>query len=101
EEDDARTVIRKISSRDSNPGLLDSVLFGERMYLYGAHIENLITIPPNTPSKQLLGQRDSAILVSCNGGKEAVWITHMKRATNNSFKLPSRLFHCWFKCCFN
>ncbi|CAF3354751.1 unnamed protein product [Rotaria sp. Silwood2] len=91
EEDDARTVIRKISSRDSNPGLLDSVLFGERMYLYGAHIENLITIPPNTPSKQLLGQRDSAILVSCNGGKEAVWITHMKRATNNSFKLPSTM----------
>ncbi|CAM4912645.1 unnamed protein product [Rotaria socialis] len=89
--DDAKTVVRKISARDSNPGLLDDKLFGERMYLYGAHIENLIKTPPGTQGKQLLGQRDGAILVSCNGGKELVWITHMKRATNSTFKLPSTM----------
>lgn len=91
EKDDAQTVVRKISSRDTNPGLLENVIFGKKMYLYGAHIEKLINIPPNTPSKQLLGQRDGAILVSCNGGKEAVWITHMKPATQHDIKLPSTM----------
>ncbi|CAF1470602.1 unnamed protein product, partial [Didymodactylos carnosus] len=90
EEDDARTVARKISSRDSNPGLLDTALFENGMYLYGAHIEKLLKISPNTPSKQLLGQRDGAILVSCQDGNgEAVWITHTKRAGKNNFKLPA------------
>ncbi|CAF4095655.1 unnamed protein product [Adineta steineri] len=90
EEDDARTIVRKISSRDSNPGLLDNSLFGCGMYLYGAHIEKLIKVPSNTPSKQLLGQRDGAILISCQGGNgEAVWITHMKRVRPYNIKLPA------------
>jgi putative two-component system hydrogenase maturation factor HypX/HoxX len=85
--DTTQTVIRKIRSADSQPGLLDN-LFDQAVYLYCAHAENLLTGTPG----QIIAQRHGAICRATIDG--AVWITHLKKksqGTQTNFKLPASL----------
>ncbi len=85
--DTVETVVRKIRSADSQPGLLDS-LFGEPMYLYDAHADNTMTGVPG----EIIAQRNGAICRATVDG--AVWITVLKRKKQGNqtfFKLPAAL----------
>ncbi len=85
--DTVETVVRKIRSADSQPGLLDS-LFGEPMYLYGAHADNTMIGVPG----EIIAQRNGAICRATVDG--AVWISVLKRKKQGHqifFKLPAAL----------
>jgi putative two-component system protein, hydrogenase maturation factor HypX/HoxX len=79
------SVLRKIRSADSFPGVLDTVL-GMPCYLYGAHAEEVLKGAPG----EIIATRDGAICRATGNG--AVWITHLKRKGTDgqpSFKLPA------------
>ena len=79
------SVLRKIRSADSFPGVLDTVQ-GMPCSLYGAHAEEVLSGPPG----EILATRDGAICRATGDG--AVWITHLKRKGTDgepSFKLPA------------
>ena len=83
--DDTETILRKIASADSTPGLLDEVR-GIRCFLYGAHREAQLT----GPAGAVIATRDGAICRATRDG--AVWITHLKRLKDPDrtyFKLPA------------
>ncbi|MGK7951430.1 MAG: hydrogenase maturation protein [Xenococcaceae cyanobacterium] len=85
--DTTETVIRKIRSADSRPGVLDN-LFGKPFYLYGAHAENSLT----GIAGEIIAQRHGAICRATVDG--AVWITHLKKKRQGDrtfFKLPPTL----------
>ncbi len=85
--DTTETVIRKIRSADSQPGVLDN-LFGEPVYLYGAYAENSLI----GMAGKIIAQRHGAICRATVDG--AVWITHLKQknqGTQTFFKLPATL----------
>ncbi|MBR8832991.1 MAG: hydrogenase maturation protein [Stigonema ocellatum SAG 48.90 = DSM 106950] len=85
--DTTETVMRKIRSADSQPGLLDN-LFGKPVYLYGAHAENSLT----GVLGEIIAQRYGAICRATVDG--AVWITHLKQKSQDTqafFKLPAAL----------
>lgn len=85
--DPTETVVRKIQSADSQPGLLDS-LFGEPVYLYDAHADRTMTGVPG----EIIVQRNGAICrATVDGG---VWIGVLKRkkqGVRTFFKLPATL----------
>jgi putative two-component system hydrogenase maturation factor HypX/HoxX len=88
--DDTATVMRKIRAADGLPGVLD-IVRGERVYLYDAHAEGRLRAdhPRATPG-DVIACRDGAVLRATIDG--AVWITHLKRAGDESqFKLPATL----------
>lgn len=78
--DHVDTIIKKINSADSAPGVLD-VIEGEEYYLYGAHEE--VRLQGWQPG-QIIGQRNGAICRAAIDG--AVWISHLKR--KNIEKIP-------------
>ena len=81
--DDTTTVMRKIRSGDTSPGVLDS-LSGKHYYLYNAYEEDTLRGIPGT----IIAQRYGAICRATVDG--AVWITHMKEmARHKTFKLPA------------
>lgn len=87
--DSASTIAHKIQSRDSQPGLLDSIC-DIPVYLYGAHVQPLghyISTPPKT----ILAKDKQALLLSCADSANAIWITHLKDALHKQhpFKLPA------------
>lgn len=82
--DSAATILRKIRSSDSQPGLLDH-LYGEPVYLYGAHAEGSFIGEPGA----VIGRRHGAILRACVDG--AIWISHVKRKAPDQFKLPAEM----------
>jgi putative two-component system protein, hydrogenase maturation factor HypX/HoxX len=87
ERDRVDTILMKIHSADSNPGLLDEI-YGEPLYLYGAHREGALVGPPG----KILGRRHGAICRAAIDG--AVWITHLKRQGKKEeghFKLPAEM----------
>ncbi len=69
--DTTETIVAKINSADSAPGVLDHS-FGAAYYLYGAHVEDRL----KGAAGSILAQRDGAVCVGTRDG--AVWITHMK-----------------------
>ncbi len=69
--DTTETIVAKINSADSAPGVLDHS-FGAAFYLYGAHVEDRL----KGAAGSILAQRDGAVCVGTRDG--AVWITHMK-----------------------
>ncbi|CAF0845051.1 unnamed protein product [Adineta ricciae] len=87
--DSASTIARKIQSRDSQPGLLDS-LCNIPLYLFGAHVQPL-NKSIHTPPKTILAKDKNAFLLSCADSTSALWITHLKNALDkkNPFKLPA------------
>lgn len=80
ETDHVATIIKKINSADSAPGVLD-VIEGEEYYLYGAHEESLLQ---GWQPGQIIAQRHGAICRAAIDG--AVWISHLKR--KNIEKIP-------------
>jgi 5,10-methylene-tetrahydrofolate dehydrogenase/methenyl tetrahydrofolate cyclohydrolase/methionyl-tRNA formyltransferase len=77
------TILRKIRSADSFPGVLDTVL-GTPCYLYGAHEDDVLRGIPGT----IIGTRHGAICRATGDG--AIWITHLKHKSPDgepSFKL--------------
>lgn len=83
--DSVATILKKIRSADSSPGLVDTIN-GEEFYVYGAHREGSLIGPPG----QLIAQRHGAICRAATDG--AVWITHLKRKNDphkTAFKLPA------------
>ncbi|WP_284646637.1 hydrogenase maturation protein [Paenibacillus silviterrae] len=75
-------IFRKIRAADSQPGVLDE-MFGEPVYLFGAHVEDFLRGEPG----EILGYRDGAICRAT--GEGAIWVTHLKK--KGSFKLPATL----------
>lgn len=84
--DSTSTIVQKIRSADSQPGLLDRI-YGKRYYLYGAHPEDTLKGTPG----EIIAQRHGAICRATVDG--AVWISHLKQKTPNrlSLKLPAAL----------
>lgn len=85
--DSVSSIVKKIRSADSQPGVLDTI-YGEEYYLYGAHVEDTLKGIPG----EILAQRHGAICRAAVDG--AVWISHLKkkRQGNQSFlKLPAAL----------
>ncbi|MEW5889055.1 MAG: hydrogenase maturation protein [Pseudomonadota bacterium] len=80
--DDTETVLRKIRSGDSFPGVLDRIAGGE-YYLYNARPEGRLRGAPGS----LIARRHGAILRGTRDG--AVWITHVKPKADGGFKLPA------------
>ena len=79
------SILRKIRSADSFPGILDTVR-GLPCYLYGAHEEAVLRGTPG----EIIASRDGAICRATGDG--AVWITHLKpKGTDGqpSIKLPA------------
>lgn len=80
--DSTQTIIKKINSADSYPGVLET-LFEEEYYLFGAHNEALLK---GEKIGEVFARRHGAICITTRDG--AVWITHLKPHLPNSFKLP-------------
>ena len=83
--DDTATVLRKIRAADGAPGVLDEIQ-GVPCHLYDAHPEGSLRgkIPGD-----VIAQRSGAICRATTDG--AVWITHLKRAQADAFKLPAAI----------
>ena len=87
-QDCVSTIMKKIRSADSRPGVLDTI-DGEQYYLYGAHEEDLLQGTPG----QIIAQRHGAI---CRGAVDgAVWISHLKKKKQGKqsafLKLPATM----------
>jgi putative two-component system hydrogenase maturation factor HypX/HoxX len=84
-QDSSASILRKIRSADSFPGVLDTVL-GMQCYLYGAHEEEVFRGTPG----EIIATRDGAICRATGDG--AIWITHLKHKDpggDPTFKLPA------------
>jgi len=82
QEDNTQTIIKKINSADSYPGVLET-LFDEEYYLFGAHKESTLR---GEKIGEVFARRHGAICITTLDG--AVWISHLKPHLPNSYKLP-------------
>jgi putative two-component system protein, hydrogenase maturation factor HypX/HoxX len=82
QEDTTQTILKKINSADSYPGVLET-LFEEEYYMFGAHVES--ALKGETVGK-VFARRHGAICLTTIDG--AVWISHLKPHLPNSYKLP-------------
>jgi putative two-component system hydrogenase maturation factor HypX/HoxX len=81
EVDTSYTIVKKINTLDSFPGIKDNIL-GISCYLYGAWEED--KLKSNLP-KEILAKRDGAICISTID--KAIWVSHLKEV--GKFKLPA------------
>lgn len=80
--DDTATVLRKLRSADSQPGVLDE-LYGQEYFLHGGHPEDELRGAPGT----VIATRDGAI---CRGTVDgAVWIRSCARVAPPAARPPS------------
>ncbi len=88
-QDDTRTVLRKIGSADSMPGVKD-LIGGKSYFLYNAYAEADLGENKADPGS-ILATRDGAICLKTIDA--AVWVTHLKNADpaegECAFKLPA------------
>nr|6J0P_A Chain A, Hydrogenase regulation HoxX [Aquifex aeolicus VF5]6J0P_B Chain B, Hydrogenase regulation HoxX [Aquifex aeolicus VF5]6J1E_A Chain A, Hydrogenase regulation HoxX [Aquifex aeolicus VF5]6J1F_A Chain A, Hydrogenase regulation HoxX [Aquifex aeolicus VF5] len=82
EQDDTKTVLRKVYASDSQPGASSKVL-GKEVLLFNAYPEEELKGKPG----EVLALRDEAVCIGTRDG--AVWITHMRERKKESIKLPS------------
>ncbi|MDP3291655.1 MAG: hydrogenase maturation protein [Sulfuricurvum sp.] len=82
ENDSTESILTKIRSADSHPGVLDTIL-GLECTLYGAHREGKL----RGGIKEILAKREGAICLGTKDG--AIWITHLKERHLPSIKLPA------------
>ncbi len=85
--DTTETIINKINSADSSPGVLDELL-GEPCYIYGARASRLLKGKPG----ELLGQKNGWLCKASSDG--AVWFCMAKQVNAsdgrlNNIKLPA------------
>lgn len=81
-QDNASSIIRKIRSADSSPGVLVT-LYGNNYYCFGAHLESSL----KGKTGAVIAKRNDAICIATIDA--AVWITHLKSDHKRSIKLPS------------
>ncbi|SMD38342.1 Methionyl-tRNA formyltransferase [Reichenbachiella faecimaris] len=74
--DTSAQIIRKIKAADSTPGLLETRIFDEEYFMYGAHHESLLKGNPG----EIIAKRDGAICIGTGDG--SVWISHLKKKRN-------------------
>lgn len=82
QEDTTQTIIKKINSADSYPGVLET-LFEEEYYMFGAYKEATLK---GEKIGEVFARRHGAICINTLDG--AVWISHLKPHLPNSYKLP-------------
>lgn len=82
ENDSTESILTKIRSADSHPGVLDTIL-GLECTLYGVHREGKL----RGGIKEVLAKREGAICLGTKDG--AIWITHLKERHLPSIKLPA------------
>lgn len=82
ENDTTQTILTKIRSADSHPGVMDTIL-GVECFLYGVHSEGKL----RGGIKEVLAKREGAICLGTKDG--AIWITHLKERHIPSIKLPA------------
>jgi len=83
--DSSASILPKIHSADSFPGVFDTVL-GMPCYLFGTHAEEALRGSPG----EIIATRDGAICRATGDG--AIWITHLKYKDPDgkpTFKLPA------------
>jgi len=83
--DNSQTIIRKINSADSSPGILTN-FFDNEYFLYDAHVEKKMKGKP----KKILAKRENAVCIGTTDA--AIWIGHIKKRRDNErkyFKLPA------------
>ncbi len=87
-QDSVSTIVKKIRSADSRPGVLDTI-DGEQYYLYGAYEEDFLQGTPG----QIIAQRHGAICRAAVDG--AVWISNLKKKKQGKqsafLKLPATM----------
>ncbi|MDW3209621.1 MAG: formyltransferase family protein [Reichenbachiella sp.] len=71
--DTTTSIIRKVQAADSSPGLLETRIFDEPLYMYGAHPESILKGQPG----EIIAKRNGAICVGTGDG--SLWITHLKK----------------------
>lgn len=79
------TILRRVHSGDSQPGVLSQVA-GEEFFVFGAHAEDELRGEPG----RILAVRDDAICLGTGDG--AIWISHLRRHPSDgssTFKLPA------------
>ena len=84
--DPTARIVRRIRAADSSPGVLDATLFGEEIFLYGAHEEDRLRGAPG----QFLAQREGAVCIGTVDG--ALWVSHLKAKSLGPYagiKLPA------------
>ncbi len=84
--DPTARIVRRIRAADSSPGVLDATLFGEEIYLYGAHEEQRLRGAPG----HFLAQREGAVCIGTVDG--ALWVSHLKAKSLGPYagiKLPA------------
>jgi len=82
ENDTTETILTKIRSADSHPGVLETIL-GVECTLYGVHKEGKL----RGGIKEILAKREGAICLGTKDG--AIWVTHLKERHQPSIKLPA------------
>ncbi|WP_295053461.1 hydrogenase maturation protein [Sulfuricurvum sp.] len=82
ENDSTESILAKIRSADSHPGVLDTIM-GIECTLYGVHKEGKL----RGGIKEILAKREGAICLGTKDG--AIWITHLKARHQPSIKLPA------------
>ncbi|MER6071682.1 hydrogenase maturation protein [Streptomyces sp. NPDC001817] len=83
EQDDTKTVLRKLRGADSQPGVLDELL-GREVFLHGGHPEDRLRGRPG----ELLARRAGAVCRATRDG--AVWIPELRPRRNSGDPAPFR-----------
>lgn len=83
--DSTAAIARRIRAADTNPGVLETRLLADEVYLYGAHEEDRLRGTPGQP----LAHREGAVCIGTVDG--ALWLTHLKakRGPYAGIKLPA------------
>ncbi|WP_422359858.1 enoyl-CoA hydratase-related protein [Reichenbachiella sp.] len=71
--DTTNSIVRKIKAADSTPGLLETKIFEEPFFMYGAHPESILKGQPG----EIIAKRNGAICVGTGDG--SLWVTHLKK----------------------
>lgn len=79
----SKEIITKIKAADSNPGVLEKNILPFPCFLFGAHQEDRLTGEPG----EIIAQRAKAICIATGDG--AVWVSHLKKQSQENFKLPA------------
>lgn len=71
--DTTSSIVRKIKAADSTPGLLETRIFDEPHFMYGAHPESILKGQPG----EIIAKRNGAVCIGTGDG--SLWVTHLKQ----------------------